>query len=74
MIHADVPNLLLADPARLPFKDQSFGRVVCSHAMEHIHDPEALMEELDRVGREVTLIVPPFPAFWVFHLWSWKGL
>lgn len=57
--HSNVPNLVISDPLHLPFKDKSFGRVLCSHAAEHIHDPEVLMAELNRVGREVTMIVPP---------------
>jgi hypothetical protein len=57
--HADVPNLVIADPLNLPFKDQSFGRVLCSHAAEHMKNPQVLMVEMNRVGREVTMIVPP---------------
>ncbi len=57
--HADIPNLVLADPLYLPFKEKSFGSVVCSHAVEHLQDPKGLMAELNRVGHEVTLILPP---------------
>jgi SAM-dependent methyltransferase len=61
--HANIPNLVLSNPLYLPFKDKSFGSVVCSHAAEHIQDPKALMEELNRVGYQVTLIVPPLWDF-----------
>ena len=57
--HADVPNLVIADPLNLPFRDKSFQNVVCSHAVEHIDHPDILMAELHRVGCEVTIIVPP---------------
>lgn len=57
--HANVANLILADPLNLPFKDKAFNSVVCSHTAEHIQDPELLMAELNRVGKEVTIIVPP---------------
>jgi SAM-dependent methyltransferase len=57
--HAGVPNLVLADPLSLPFKDDAFNRVMCSHAAEHIHDPDKLMVELNRVGCKITIIVPP---------------
>lgn len=57
--HANVPNLIIADPLNLPFRDKSFSRVLCSHAAEHMKDPEVLMAEMNRVGCEVTMIVPP---------------
>lgn len=72
--HEAVPNLVIADPMRLPFRDKAFQSVVCSHVAEHLQDPEALMVELHRVGREITLIVPPLwdiAAAWNFleHRW-----
>lgn len=72
--HEAVPNLVIADPLHLPFRDKAFKSVVCSHVAEHLQDPEALMAELHRVGREITLIVPPLwdiAAAWNFmeHRW-----
>ena len=72
--HAKLPNHVLADPFHLPFKDKVFKRVLCSHAAEHVGDPEALLEELRRVGEEVVLIVPPMWDLSVFfnvleHRW-----
>ena len=74
MAHAKLPNMVLADPLHLPFKDKAFRTVLCSHAAEHMQDPEALMAELRRVGREVTVIVPPMWDLSVFfnffeHRW-----
>jgi SAM-dependent methyltransferase len=57
--HGNIPDFVIADPLSLPFKEKSFKSVVCSHAAEHIPDPEALMRELNRVGEEVTFIIPP---------------
>lgn len=43
----------------LPFKDAEFESVLCSHTIEHVDDPERFYTELQRVGRRVTLVVPP---------------
>lgn len=43
----------------LPFKDAEFETVLCSHTIEHVDDPERFYGELQRVGRRVTLVVPP---------------
>jgi SAM-dependent methyltransferase len=58
--HAGVPNFVLLDSIdRLPFEDGRFETVLCSHTMEHVEDPDALFAELCRVGKSVTLILPP---------------
>ncbi len=72
--HTKLERMVLADPLNLPFKDKSFNRVLCSHAAEHMQDPEALLAELRRVGHEVTVIVPPMWDLSVFfnffeHRW-----
>jgi len=33
--------------------------VLCSHTLEHVDDPAAMFAELRRVGRRVTVLVPP---------------
>jgi ubiquinone/menaquinone biosynthesis C-methylase UbiE len=33
--------------------------VLCSHTLEHVDDPAAMFAELRRVGRRVTILVPP---------------
>ena len=59
-IHEAVPNLVHVDDiCRLPFADQQFDTVLCSHTIEHVDDPEAFYQELQRVGRHVTLLTPP---------------
>jgi hypothetical protein len=78
--HADVPNLVLVDDIyRLPFKDGQFGTVLCSHTMEHVERPLDFYRELQRVGRQVTLVVPPLwdlsAAFNLFeHKWVFLTL
>ncbi|MEK7570282.1 MAG: class I SAM-dependent methyltransferase [Patescibacteria group bacterium] len=57
---ANVPNfVLLKDVYHLPFADKQFDSVLCSHTLEHVDDPERFFAELQRVGKEVVLILPP---------------
>jgi len=65
--HADVPQLVLIDSIyKLPFADNTFKTVLCSHTMEHIKDPDAFFRELTRVGDQVTIVLPP--------LWDLAGV
>lgn len=58
--HAEVPNFVLLDDIyHLPFKDNQFETVLCSHTIEHVEDPERFYTELRRVGKEVHLSLPP---------------
>jgi hypothetical protein len=58
--HTDVPNFILVDDIySLPFADGHFETVLCSHTIEHVDYPQRFFLELSRVGREVTLVVPP---------------
>lgn len=43
----------------LPFENGEFDTVLCSHTMEHVDDPRRFYAELQRVGKKVTLVVPP---------------
>ena len=62
-----------ADAARMPFADDAFDYVVCSHVLEHVLDPAAVVGEMTRVGRAGYIEVPEassakildFPS----HLW-----
>jgi SAM-dependent methyltransferase len=58
--HAEVPRFeLVSDVTALPHADHTFDSVLCSHTLEHVDDPEAMFRELQRVGRRVTILVPP---------------
>ncbi len=58
--HAELPRYQhLEDIYRLPFADKQFDSVLCSHTLEHVEDPDRFFEELSRVGRQVTLVLPP---------------
>jgi SAM-dependent methyltransferase len=58
--HSDVPRFVqVNDIYNLPFVDGEFETVLCSHTIEHVDDPAGFFLELKRVGRDVTLVVPP---------------
>ncbi len=65
--------LFAADAADMPFADGVFDYVVCSHVLEHVTDPAAVVAEITRVGRAGYIEVPQaasakildFPS----HLW-----
>ncbi len=51
--------VLIKDIYHLPFEDNEFNNILCSHTLEHISDPKAFDKELHRVGKNVVYIVPP---------------
>ena len=42
-------HYVVADATRLPFRDGSLSRVVCSEVLEHVEDDQASIDELARV-------------------------
>ena len=74
--HAEIANYLqVADIYNLPFHDQSFDTVLCSHTAEHIDYPGRFDRELRRVGREVVYIVPPiWDLAAACNIWEHKWL
>ncbi|HUT41597.1 MAG TPA: class I SAM-dependent methyltransferase [Gammaproteobacteria bacterium] len=42
----------VADALNLPFGDESFDVVICSHVYEHVPDPERMFDEIFRVLRK----------------------
>jgi SAM-dependent methyltransferase len=74
--HKDLPRFKLIDDIyRLPFGDKQFRRVLCSHTIEHVDDPEAFYRELCRVGEEVTIVIPPlYDIFAVLNILEHKWI
>jgi SAM-dependent methyltransferase len=58
--HTDLPNYFqINDVTNLPFRDKQFKYVLCSHTIEHVDEPEGFYRELNRVGENVTILIPP---------------
>ena len=58
--HAEIDRFQLLDSIyKIPFEDKSLDYVISSHTIEHVEDPGAFHKELERVGRHVTILVPP---------------
>lgn len=49
---------VIGDITALPFLDNSFDFIFCSHVLEHIDNPEIAIKELMRVGRRGYIEVP----------------
>lgn len=62
-----------ADAASMPFADQAFDYVICSHVLEHVERPDLVIAEMTRVAKAGYIEVPEaasakivdFPS----HLW-----
>lgn len=58
--HADIPNfVLIRDIYNLPFRDQQFDTVLCSHTIEHVENPEKFFRELKRIAKKLSIVIPP---------------
>lgn len=58
--HKEIENFhLVKDIYHLPFRNGQFSNVLCSHTMEHVENPYRFLKELQRIGKKVTIIVPP---------------
>jgi SAM-dependent methyltransferase len=69
--------LVVSDATRTPFPDHTFDFVFCSHLLEHMTDPGALLDELQRIAR-AGYIETPSKVYeklhgWHFHRWFVSG-
>ena len=64
----NIPNLheiTLFDGYHLPFQDQQFDLVICSHVMEHVEHERLLLREIRRVSKYQIFEVPIDFSFYV---------
>lgn len=58
----------------LPFKDDEFDYVICSHVLEHVDDPAKFIREQTRVAKRGYMEVPSFIGETLFpkesHKWA----
>lgn len=58
--HTALPHFeLVTDVNKLAHVDGAFDTVLCSHTLEHVDNPDLMFRELQRVGKRVTILVPP---------------
>ena len=70
--HASGAPRTVADGARLPFADGSFGAVVCTEVLEHVDDPAAVFAEMRRVlrpGGRMYVTTPNYANLAGAHKW-----
>jgi SAM-dependent methyltransferase len=54
--------MIQGDTFHLPFRDESFDKVICSEVMEHVHDYTAAARELARVTRRGGMLAVTIPT------------
>jgi ubiquinone/menaquinone biosynthesis C-methylase UbiE len=53
--------LLRADAQKMPFKDNSFDKIICTELLEHVTNPEKVIEEIARISKINGTIVLTIP-------------
>lgn len=61
-------ELISGNIENLPFEDNSFDVVTCSHTLEHILTPEKAIAELKRVARHVLFVTVPCQRYYFYTL------
>ncbi len=65
--------MLRGDTFQLPFRDETFDRVICSEVMEHVHDYRAAARELARVTKPDGKVAVTIPTATSEHLYLRAG-
>jgi len=61
-VKIDARPFVIATLEFLPFKDESFDLVTCSHVLEHVDNPRRAFEEIKRVGKSAYVVTPSWVA------------
>ncbi|MCX7834805.1 MAG: class I SAM-dependent methyltransferase [bacterium] len=59
----DQAELLVGTIQALPFQDNAFEYVVCTHTLEHVNDLKSACEELKRVTKKKLMVLVPVQEF-----------
>jgi len=65
--------VLRGDAFRLPFRDESFDKLICAEVMEHVHDYRAAARELARVTKPDGVVAVTIPTATSEHLYLRLG-
>lgn len=63
------------DALNLPFKDESFDRIICSEVMEHVRDDDLACRELTRVLKKngrIAITVPTVFSEYIYDLLTYE--
>lgn len=75
----DIPNteFLIADAEQLPFKEKTISRIICAEIIEHLHEPEKMIAESDRVladSGKIVISTPNENSVWGIYEFLWDLL
>ena len=65
--------MLQGNTFQLPFRDETFDKVICSEVMEHVHDYRASARELARVTKPGGMVAVTIPTATSEHLYLRTG-
>lgn len=66
-------EMLQGNTFQLPFRNETFDRVICSEVMEHVHDYRGAARELARVTRPEGIVAVTIPTATSEHLYLRLG-
>ena len=58
---------IFSDIIALPFKDESFDTILCTHVLEHVYDPFCAFNEMKRALRRGGVIIIGTPLIYWIH-------
>lgn len=70
-------EFLIADAERLPFREKTVDRIICAEIIEHLHEPEQMIAESERVLKSTGKIVISTPnehSVWGAYEFFWDVL
>jgi uncharacterized protein (TIRG00374 family) len=75
----NIPNteFLIADAEQLPFREKTVSRIICAEIIEHLHEPEKMIAESERVLKDEGIIVISTPnerSIWGMYEFLWDVL
>ncbi len=62
-------DFVLGDVQYLPFRNEAFDKALCSHIIEHAHQPKQLLQEVHRIMKRGGFLQLEFPNG--FSLWEY---
>jgi uncharacterized protein (TIRG00374 family) len=72
----NIPNteFLIADAEQLPFKEKTITKIICAEIIEHLHKPEKMIAESERVlyrGGTIVISTPNEHSIWGMYEFLW---